>query len=206
MYTQPQNSGRGRLRPGGGFTYLCEKRKRFGKEACDCPTVSGKKLDDAIRGMLAGYSAGGSVLANRLSELKREQEDHRTLHDHYERQKAAIARMEEKMQTLIERLAEPELCGNALSYIKSQISHLADEINAAKEKLSADENPADSSRRTETGYQTICRLIDHFNENYGDMSIAQQRDLLRRVIDRIEWDGENADVYPSGASTFKSST
>ena len=29
---------------------------------------------------------------------------------------------------------------------------------------------------------------------------------IRDIVDSIEWDGENADVYPSGASTFKSST
>ncbi len=198
MYTQPQNSGRGKRRASGAFTYLCERRKNFGSSACDCPSVSGKNLDNAVRHTLSGYLSDGSAFAARLLSLKEEDLQRRRLDHQAQEKQSALSRLEKKMYALVDRMADPDLPPEALTYVKRQVRQLSDQISALKQEMA--QLPIPDGSQAQAGYEAVCRLIDQFNQQYGGMTIPQQRDLLRQVIQRVEWDGEHADIYPIGGS------
>lgn len=198
MYTQPQNSGRGKHRAPGGFTYMCERRKNLGKDACDCPSVSGKNLDAVVREALSHYHSEDSAFASRLAALKDAQSRQKANESALASEKATLARLEKKMFTLVDRMADPDLPPQVIDYIKAQTSQLSEEIAAVKEKIAQLESAEATDDNAQMGYEYICNMLDNFNENYGDMTIPQQRDLLSRVIERIEWDGEHADIFPFG--------
>lgn len=198
MYTQPQNSGRGKRRPSGGFTYMCERRKTLGKEACDCPSVSGKALDAAVREAIGQYRSEGSALASRLAELRDAQSRQQSVDSALAADQAALTRLERKMYALIDRMADPDLPAQVVEYVKAQTGQLSQEIDAVKERIARTAQTGEAEDRTRIGYEAICRMLDSFNESYGGLSVPQQRDLLGRVIERIEWDGEHADIFPFG--------
>jgi len=198
MYTQPQNSGRGKRRASGSFTYMCERRKTLGKAACDCPSVSGRNLDAVVRKALSQYQSEGNVFAERLEALKDTQARRRNIDADIQSQRTAVARLEKKMFALVDRLSDPDLPAEVIEYIKLQTKQLSGEIVEGKEKIAQLEEAEAKSDEARKGYDFICEMLDHFNENYGSLSIPEQRDVLRSVIDHIEWDGENADIFPIG--------
>lgn len=95
-------------------------------------------------------------------------------------------------------MADPDLPPEALTYVKRQVRQLSEQISAVKEEITL--LPQTDAGQAQAGYEAVCRLIDQFNQQYGGMTIPQQRDLLRQVIQRVEWDGEHADIYPIGGS------
>ena len=198
MYTQPQNSGRGKRRASGSFIYLCERRKSLGKAACDCPSVSGKNLDAVVREALSQYQSEGNVFAERLAALKDTQARQRNIDTDIVIQRASIAKLEKKMFALVDRLSDPDLPTDAVEYIKVQTKQLSAEIAEGKEKIAQLQEAEAKSDEAQKGYNFICGMLDQFNETYGNLSIPEQRDILRSVIDHIEWDGENADIFPIG--------
>ena len=198
MYTQPQNSGRGKHRASGGFTYMCERRKTLGKEACDCPSVSGKNLDAVIRDALSQYQSEGTGFAERIAALKDATVRQKAINKELAAHKNTLAKLEKKMYALVDRMADPDLTPEVLSYIKQQTKHLSGEIASEKAEIASLEASESKADQAQMGYEYICGMLDNFNENYGQLAIPQQRDILRRVIDRIEWDGEHADIFPFG--------
>jgi len=196
MYTQPQNSGRGKRRDSGSFTYMCERRKTLGKAACDCPSVSGKNLDAVVREALAQFRSEDSALAQRLSAMQHIQP--RALEGELVAQQAQVARLEKKMYALIDRLADPDLPQGVIDYIKLQTRQLSAQITQGKEKAARLQQAEERADQAQKGYERVLAMLESFQESYGSLSIPEQRDILRSVVDRIEWDGESADIFPLG--------
>lgn len=196
MYTQPQSDGHGGRRASGAFLYVCERRKRFGKDACDCPSVSGLQLDAAVREALAAYRSDDTAFGARLAGLRDVQGRRHTADSELAAVQAAVAEAEKKLHTLLNRLADPELPEEALRYIRAQSREMAERIATDRERIEQLKAAEAQSDRVEQGYRQICTLLDCFSADYGSLSIPEQRDVLRGVIDRVEWNGESAQIFP----------
>ena len=196
MYTQPQSDGHGGRRASGAFLYVCERRKRFGKSACDCPSVSGLQLDAAVREALAAYRSDDTAFGARLAGLRDVQGRRHTADSELAAVQAAVAEAEKKLHTLLNRLADPELPEEALRYIRAQSREMAERIATDRERIEQLKAAEAQSDRVEQGYRQICALLDRFSADYGNLSIPEQRDVLRGVIDRVEWNGESAQIFP----------
>jgi len=41
----------------------------------------------------------------------------------------------------------------------------------------------------------LVRSLGEFRERFAELSVVDKRDFMRKIIDRIEWDGENAHIF-----------
>ena len=43
--------------------------------------------------------------------------------------------------------------------------------------------------------EDIPNTTAHLRERFAELSVVDKRDFMRKIIDRIEWDGENAHIF-----------
>ena len=52
---------------------------------------------------------------------------------------------------------------------------------------------------TDSSYETLADMLSDFAKTADTLTVQQKRDLIRCLVRRVEWDGENADIYIIGS-------
>ena len=82
---------------------------------------------------------------------------------------------------------------------KQQVFELTDELLKINERLAALAEETDQSQEQEKIYQTICNLWNgSLGEGFRKEPIPVQRDKIKQVLQRAEWDGEKLRLFLRG--------
>lgn len=189
---RPRMSGSGRTAPDGSrsFYYMCCCKERTRRSGCDMPNVNGNALDrllcdeifkcfrpDAgaakfLRGITERMECRSSFDRERLGELNK-----------------ALADKRRMISNLMSALARSEESAPMLEYTKGEIERLDGEINGIEADIARLTVPdGECFRKTDAASTepSVC---------LGELPVSEKRELMRRIVDRVEWDGENAHVF-----------
>lgn len=84
-------------------------------------------------------------------------------------------------------------------YISQQINLLAQECKEIESKLNLSVNSVESFDDIELQVDVIMNQLKHFSSQYKDLSIVEKRELMKLLLDRVVWDGENAHIFIYGS-------
>ena len=181
----------------GVYDYICDGKLQGGKKICDCQNLGGRQTDDMVCDYLMQYADKGSDLHRRLEELagalKRQQEA-----DPIAPLDAAIAKCEAQLDSLVEQLSQPGLGQTLLPRINTKAEELAKELERlTAEKKRLEENQ-DRIAGREMDLELVAGALSSFRSCFPEMTLQEKRSLIRLLVQKIVWDGEDLHIFIYG--------
>lgn len=202
MYTKPQNE-KGRGASADSWFYVCEPQKKYTSKACSCKAVLGRRIDEAVLKAFDEAFVPETELSAQLENLR---PNHlRKKEEGVEKARPEKRKMEidKEQHTLYGvmgamMMEKGDDCAEIQLY-KQQVFELTDELLKINERLAALAEETDHSQEQEKIYQTICNLWNgSFGEGFRKEPIPAQRDKIKQVLQRAEWDGEKLRLFLRG--------
>lgn len=181
------------------FSYLCETKEKSQRKLCNSKNPSGNALDKLVCEPIKALSEDKSDFMNQLKSAKKAI---RNTDSDYESQlsvfKDNISKNEAKIKALVNTLTKMEGIP-AYDYISMEISELHESIQQSKKGIEELKQQKQQHEIIDDQFDIIEELLGTFGKSFETMNIEEKRMALRVFIERIEWDGTNAQVYLFGA-------
>jgi Site-specific recombinases, DNA invertase Pin homologs len=178
------------------FAYICERKRKSKKAQCQCPNISGNDLDKAIWEQLFDFWENPAGIAACLMRCRPELE-RGGAQKKAERRRICrqVEGIEKEIKNLIALLAQT----NADSALRVHTEQLVKEKDAQMQKcrqvLREMAPPAEAAKEDWAKAEHLAGELRRFAGVFYNAPVPDKRELLRAVIDRVEWDGCRVDIY-----------
>lgn len=183
------------------FYYMCEY-KEFSKRAkCKMKNVNGEIIDKIVCDALFQYDIIGSVIYNQLEQLHNSTtsvaNDTTSKIENVEQQ---IDNIQNQIKNLMSNLMKTSSDDVLYNYIKEEVSALDTQLKNLQAKRQELIDNASASTDYQAQYDFIYGTLTNFRKTFDYLTVPQKRELLRTIINRVEWDGENVNIFIYGAT------
>ncbi len=189
MFAKPRSvlSSNGRL-----YDYICGSKLKGGTKLCSCQNLTGMQTDELVCRSISGYLKESPRILVLLEKLVR---DIRSAENENpsEAIEAAIKKLSDEADNLICALSHGDLSPAFVQKVNARIAEIDSEIKKLECKKSGLEAEADRFGQTDTAEIIAEELFDIkkiFSEP-GVLSVYEKRSIVRLLVKRIYWDGEN---------------
>ena len=189
MFAKPRSvlSSNGRL-----YDYICGSKLKGGTKLCSCQNLTGMQTDELVCRSISGYLKESPRILVLLEKLVR---DIRSAENENpsEAIEAAIKKLSDDADNLICALSHGDLSPAFVQKVNARIAEIDSEIKKLECKKSGLEAEADRLGQTDTAEIIAEELFDMkkiFSEP-GVLSVYEKRSIVRLLVKRIYWDGEN---------------
>ena len=176
------------------FSYICSSKLKGNNALCDCPNLTGQQTDDLvvdyIKGELDNFDTFTSALENLKVEYEKEQGD-----DKADKIKKDIEITQNEINTLVNRLTDTTLSQVAVNAIDKKIVEQTEYLHSLENEL-AQLNQTDSS--IDFDADALIESVKSFKNLFDDLSIYDKRQIIRLLIQKIEWDGADLHIFMYG--------
>lgn len=175
------------------FDYICSSKLRGGTALCDCRNLNGKETDGLVCGRLADRLEEGPDAWKRFRKARKEIQDSAGEKDAAGID-AGIKDRKRRIANYVRQLGEDRLSPAASRYFRDEIAELDREIgelNGRRERL-------EPAPRRQTELRSVVLALSSLKSSFGFLAVQERRELIRLLVERIEWDGENLDIYLYG--------
>ncbi|MBC8531148.1 recombinase family protein [Gehongia tenuis] len=168
----------GRMKENRAFIYLCQGKEKC--KSCALPSPRGGELDEKVAALLDGILEDRAHLFARLLEGKAQLsgDSERSL---LEKRLRDVERRLEGLVGSLGRLEEP-----AARRVLEEIERLERERLAAEERL---------ARWTAPPIEETYKKLTSWRALFEELGLMEKRELLRRFVLRIVWDGQDGHLF-----------
>lgn len=185
------------------FYYICELKEKSKREKCNMKNVNGNHLDQLVIDEIKKLSYKGSTLSMKIEKDRVSiSTTKNSLDAEIKDIKAQIENNQKAIANLVNSLANGQE-SNAAKYIIEQINELDEKNSKLKEKLLQLEEKAETNVLKEANIEIIDDIINKFASMIDTADVIQKRNLIRSVVDKIIWDGNDIDIVMFGADSRK---
>ncbi len=179
------------------YAYICEMKEKSRMHNCKMKNVNGNQLDKAICEEIKKLDEDSDRFITSLLEAsKKNAENTKEYEKQIETLNKTFAENEKQIKNLVTVLAQSE--PTAITYINEQINELHNKNEQIKIKISELKSVSEDRVLTDEDFYTLKTMLSSFSKTFDTMSLEEKRAALRVFVKRIEWDGENVNVYLSG--------
>lgn len=175
------------------YSYICSSKLCGGTKLCDCRNLLGKQTDDLIIELLKKEIENKDIYFN-FKAIKNKYLSVKT-DDETERLKKEIQSIYAEIDTLTERLANSELSSITIKVIDTKLNEKQTEAEMLKRKLNTISNHEENRV---FNMEAILAKLCSFKECFNNLSVFDKRQIIRMLIKKIEWNGENLRVFVYG--------
>ncbi len=185
------------------FYYQCEMKERSKRTKCTSKNAHGLELDEAIETYLKSLSADESNVRNKVKNGKISfSTQSEVINNELEIVASKIKNNEASINNLVTRLSQFQETA-ASKYIIDQINTFDSETSILKTRLLELTQKSDSVSMKNEELELVDDIITSLDKTIGSVDIHSKRKLIRTVVERILWDGENADIILFGADNLE---
>ena len=178
-----------------GFAYMCSTKERSQSSRCQMKNANGNTLDAKVISEIKKLSEDRSFFADFLAQTKKAISGNREGYDaELLTLKEKLAENESSIKALVSSLTK-SAGTSAESYIMEQIQELHQTGEDMKNRLAELETLTEHQRFADQEFAFSCKMIESFAANVDDCTVEEKRRLLRAIVKKVVWDGENAWVY-----------
>ncbi len=183
--------------PSGLFDYICQNKMMLGTAACDSQNLAGDNADDTVCQYLLSYAQPGSGLSVLLEQLKRKikTEDRPSPLEGINKRIEDCNKEVDNLVTVLAQSASNKLLYQKVNSRMRELEHELGTLQAAKREAEAQSTQVNS---TEVQLEMFGAALAAFKENFSTMSIGEKRMLIRLMVQKCEWDGENLHIFIYG--------
>ncbi len=177
------------------YTYMCNTKERSQRSRCNIKNINGNMLDSKIIEEIKKLSEDKDFFADFLSQTKKViasgKDDYETemdsLRSKLSENDAAIKALIKSLTGAAGTSAEP--------YITKQIEELHMNGEAWRQTLSELENLTQHQNLASQEFAFFQQMIASLAANVDDCTVEEKRRLLKAIVRKIVWNGENIHVY-----------
>lgn len=187
------------------YSYLCETKEKSRRHLCNITNPQGNLLDERV-----------------CDEVKRlaEYEDKEKFHEQIKTAKKQLMTSgksnvteldilqkshkdtEKKINNLVQTLSKTTY-GSASNYIQDEIETLHKEKLQIEEKIHTLNELLQHQNDMLVTFDMMIKKLSSFSESFDMMSVEEKRNVLRVLVDKVVWDGTNAELYLSVSNDEK---
>ena len=176
------------------FDYVCEMKEKSRRKICQMKNINGNRLDKAVGEEIKKLDGDKNKFIVELTKLSKKLCDDGI---EYEKQIDILNRTfsenEKQIKSLVTVLAQSECI--SIPYINQQITDLHRKNEDIKLKITELKATLRDKIITDDEFLILKEILSSFENTYDTASLEEKRTALRAVIKRIEWDGENIQIY-----------
>lgn len=191
---------RGKKRKSDGFLrhyYRCHLKERSRLTECSVANLTGIDADQYVIDELKKLSADDNQLMKKLNEYEKNiSKSSNNSSNKKENLIKEMSRYEENINNLTLQLANNKE-SIASKYIIQQIEKLDSEIKNIKKQIEKLDDAVDDDIIKKYNISILKQLLKDFNQNIDKLDFQEKRALIKKIIKKINWDGENLkiDIY-----------
>ena len=175
------------------FYYLCTCKDSTHGERCTIPNVPGNELD--LKVCQALFKAAVPARRGKEKEGWHEKtEEDRSTADRRKFLEQALKEKDKKLEGLVELLEAAELSQELVRCTNAKAKKLEREKEGLKKQLQALEDNG-KEKNTEFAQDTGADFFTLFQR----LPVPRKREVLKKLLDRVEWDGKTAKIWLWGS-------
>ena len=182
------------------YYYICEMKEKSKKTRCDAPNVNGNFLDEAFLEQLHQMALDNFSFADNFdvsaSDIISGASEIDTLLDGLSEK---LQDTDKSIRALVDNLSQGTYDKSVVDIIMAQINDLTAKKGAIQKEI--DELKAQQANGTELMKSAIHMkdTLLMINTAFDSLSVFEQREKLKVIINKILWDGESIDILLRGA-------
>lgn len=189
---------RPKVYPSGNMYYICESKLDSKKAKCQMKSVNGDELDKTVVDELYGFDLEESIILKQLNMLRKKVGDiDENISAEVKALQAKIDNNERAIENLISVLSmnpSPQL----VELTNQHISELSAENHQLSLELIELQDKEAQQEYCRTELSALEKTLQDFREKFHTQSIENKREYIKKIIDRIVWDGEEAHIFIKG--------
>lgn len=173
------------------YYYICELKEKSHGKKCDMKNIAGHKVDEKLITQLKYLAQHPSDLLNHIEA------DHIKLNDSDISISEKICAIEDKIKgnelaidNLLSSLGEAKET-IASKYILDKVNALGKEITTLQGQMNKLKESQIKNKVSSINLDLHKNMLQYLSDNVDNASISQKRDMIKAMIERATWDGEN---------------
>ena len=201
-YMRPKN---GRINKDGkqSFYYVCELKEKSNGEKCTMNNLNGLKVDKMVIEQIKQMQSSNSGLLTKLAQDKKKLnavED--TQLAEKEHLQNLIDKNKKEIDNYIKKLALID-DDDITAVVINNVKKLKEENRSLENKLSDLNQNVHLTLANDTTLNYIAQKLTLFGDEIVSFEVTKQRSYLGTIIEKMEWDGNNVEVYLFGPHSQK---
>ena len=178
---------------GDSFSYICTQKERSRNKLCSIHNCIGKEADAAIRELILTSDADENIISRHIKKLRKSEGQIQSYREDLSRNiSKSISDKQKQADNLTLSLASGNLNGAAIAYVNKSLNALLKEIEELKHKLTKSAELAASNKSSISEFSSA---MEYLSTNFERIPLLDRRELIKRIIDKIVWDGERLEVF-----------
>lgn len=193
-YMRPKMYGSGKM------YYMCENKENTKKAACDNPNVNGDEFDRLVLEEIFAFDAKNSVVKTQLTALRKQINNvDDDISAQIKKLMSKKSRNEKAVCNLVAALGNgaSEL---TMAAINKQIEKLNDENMLIDKQISELNDKDIIQSQLHRNLNSIEDAIIYLKVNFDNLSIENKREYIKKVIEKVVWDGNSAHIFIKGST------
>lgn len=194
-YMRPKTHSRVREDGTRGVSYTCALKSSSRGERCAMKSADALEVNRLVLEKLSELSGERGAFArqasvdliettNRRADLQRQLEDANT----------ELAEMRDKQRKLIDRLTDLTLSKIVVKSISDEYDRLEAAAIEAEAQTGRIRQELDACEDQADVLDMMQRLMGSFGKSFSDLDFDEKRRLLKAVVERVVWDGDNITI------------
>ncbi|MCI9576194.1 MAG: recombinase family protein [Clostridiales bacterium] len=197
-YLRPKLSSRFHANGERVYDYLCETKEKTRSQHCQMKRPNGNKLDWLVCEQVKRFPENCQHFYKELEQLGKSleslgEEDGAKGKDLQNERKEN----QRKIQSLVNALGSAENTA-ASHYITEQINGLHSRNETLEKQIAELEATTHGQLPSDIAFDFFQEMLQSFAKAFDTMEVEQKREALRRLIQRVVWDGKDAHVFLVG--------
>lgn len=179
------------------YDYICQSKMRGGMGLCDCCNLGGQETDDLVCSHLMQFTGQSLSIYRLLDELKeklRAQERVNPLQG----VEAQIRKCNDEMDNLVQSLAAGNVGNAFVQRVNARISELDEKMTRLFEERDRLQKETENAEENELRVDTLVAMLSSLKNNFDILSVPEKRTLIRMLVRKIVWDGEELHIFING--------
>lgn len=179
------------------FDYICSSKLKGGKSFCDCRNLNGQQTDDLVCDYLLDYMNENSGIYQLFERLKKkiQEEDKQNPLQILE---VKISQLEEEISGYVTACSKPNLSDSFIQKINDKVSELDNQLKDYKQQKKDLKTSQEQLSDDQLQLDVISRSLSYFKDNFKNLTVPERRELIRLLVDKIEWNGEELNIFIYG--------
>lgn len=179
------------------FDYICNSKIRGGLNLCNCQNINGQQTDDMVCEYLLDYINENSNIYKLLENLKRSFRNEIRSNPVQEID-SKIETLNKQINNLIKTLSNSSLGPMLIQRINDQVSNLDNELKKLNDEKQNLQNNINVLSDIFIQLDMISRALSSLKDNFNNLTIYEKRNLIKLLIEKIEWDGQDLHIFIYG--------
>lgn len=177
------------------YTYMCSTKEHSKSTCCHIKNANGNTLDAKIIAEIKKLAEDKEMLATMLTKTKKIiSGNQKGFEAEIEKLKEQISENENAIKSLVAAVAKAP-GSSAEKYILEQIDELHATGEVYRRRLDELTELSFQHRLANQEFDLYREMLDSFAACVDDCTVEEKRRLLRAIVKRVVWDGENVYVY-----------